>query len=713
MILRSLFLCLCLIANLAVNAHPICSSGSYPEIASPDLQICKHYNGVGGSCCNVTREAQVVSSWNAANPGLFSSGFVANNDSTHSPCDKNLLQIACLSCDPWENHRFTSTFAPIPNAPVICLDWCVDAVAATCGPNVVPCLDNFASSSEYCYNKTLVEHEGSTQGLQPAFGNYELPGCTDGRKAPNDPVGIYLSTKDGTIRRIQPNGANWVEQTNPLLLDQRYRTNNGGEQGLLTFEFDPTYGNTSCWLYVWYSDATGAQRNKLVRHWVDNCLDNNFFNDQVVNPDQECVYFEQQKQSQWHNGGRMFFDSKRCLYVGQGDGGQQNDGNGDAQNPWNYLGKIMRVCPGSPVRADPNACVGTNKYTIPAGNYYSVEFGNDGLGLPEIFSMGFRNPWNGYIDKDRIYQSDVGQNNYEEVNRLVGGENAGYPGFEGDGELKSTVAIEVLYETYLNGTTKYLRPLFDYKHEPNMINHERTLIGVLGNSISYCGIYHGSILPFEYRGGDTHVVADYMESSVTLVTVNETTGSNIAEAAVFDTPPIIRSITDHNNEMIFIAFIGYGASVKFLKFAPFYQPICGNYICEEGESCTNCAVDCPGLLTGPASKKYCCGNGECISGTCPGSCLNAPNPFAVAGNGYCEPTENCVNSPFDCPGHKSPGAKDYDWCCYGQKTYPACASPYDPTYATLVFNSTACQQWNDPCHIGNNVRHANGAIYEF
>ncbi|HEY5617769.1 MAG TPA: carbohydrate binding domain-containing protein, partial [Vicinamibacterales bacterium] len=38
-------------------------------------------------------------------------------------------------------------------------------------------------------------------------------------------------------------------------------------------------------------------------------------------------------------------------------------------------------------------------------------------------------------------------------------------------------------------------------------------------------------------------------------------------------------------------------------------PACGNGTCAAGENCTNCAADCPGVQSGPPSKRYCCGNG--------------------------------------------------------------------------------------------------------
>jgi hypothetical protein len=65
------------------------------------------------------------------------------------------------------------------------------------------------------------------------------------------------------------------------------------------------------------------------------------------------------------------------------------------------------------------------------------------------------------------------------------------------------------------------------------------------------------------------------------------------------------------------------------------EAVCGNNVCEVGESCSICPQDCK------------CPNGyECVQGVCLAK--------AVCGNGVCEKGENNANCPEDCPAKPAP-----------------------------------------------------------
>jgi glucose/arabinose dehydrogenase len=123
-----------------------------------------------------------------------------------------------------------------------------------------------------------------------------------------------------------------------------------------------------------------------------------------------------------HNGGMLAFGPDGYLYAATGDGGGSGDPSENAQNTAKLLGKILRI--------DPDLA---GDYTIPADN----PFGN------EVWAYGLRNPWRFGFDEATgdIWIADVGQSNYEEVNReshTAAGLNYGWDCREGLHPYEST-----------------------------------------------------------------------------------------------------------------------------------------------------------------------------------------------------------------------------------------------------------------------------------
>ncbi|KAL3816827.1 hypothetical protein ACHAXA_008690, partial [Cyclostephanos tholiformis] len=116
--------------------------------------------------------------------------------------------------------------------------------------------------------------------------------------------------------------------------------------------------------------------------------------------------------------------------------------------------------------------------------------------------------------------------------------------------------------------------------------------------------------------------------------------------------------------------------------APSVKIPCGNGMCDNGENCNTCPVDCgvcpsptstptPPITSAP-SVKIPCGNGICDNGencnTCPVDCGVCPSPTSTptppltsapsvkipCGNGICDNGENCFTCPFDCGVCPSP-----------------------------------------------------------
>jgi glucose/arabinose dehydrogenase len=124
-----------------------------------------------------------------------------------------------------------------------------------------------------------------------------------------------------------------------------------------------------------------------------------------------------------HNGGTIAFGPDGYLYIPLGDGGGANDvgpghaPDGNGQNATTLLGKILRI--------DVDKTDGGKAYGIPADNPF---VDREGV-LPEIYALGFRNPWRIAFDVDggeRLFVSDAGQNLWEEVDIVTKGGNYGW-----------------------------------------------------------------------------------------------------------------------------------------------------------------------------------------------------------------------------------------------------------------------------------------------
>jgi glucose/arabinose dehydrogenase len=207
----------------------------------------------------------------------------------------------------------------------------------------------------------------------------------------------------------------------------------GGEQGLLGLAFAPDF-QTSGKFYVNYVQnnpnmTTGAitwglsgngtttprqasttGRTAIVEFQVDNPA-----NPTGIIQSSEKVIITINQTFTNHNGGCVAFGPDGKLYVGMGDGGSGNDPNNDALDPNELLGKLLRldVSGGDDFPADP-----LRNYVIPSDNPFANGVGGRG----EWWARGLRNPWRFSFDKFNgdLWIGDVGQDRWEEINRVVG-----------------------------------------------------------------------------------------------------------------------------------------------------------------------------------------------------------------------------------------------------------------------------------------------------
>lgn len=275
---------------------------------------------------------------------------------------------------------------------------------------------------------------------------------------PGDASRLFVLEQKGTILIIQ-NGS--LLPTPALDIQSRVApplnpANANDERGLLGLAFHPGFNTPASpgyrTLYTFHSEPIpvgttttfptpnadplnpAAQNFKnVVAEWKISAADPN-----VVDPASRREVLSLGKNANNHNGGTITFGPDGYLYFAPGDGGNANDvgashiePGGNAQNLTTPLGKMLRFDPLhpslTPASADPLS--GNGQYRIPASNPFT------GLGeVREIYAYGFRNPYRFAFDflTGDLIMADVGQNQIEEVNRVVLGGNYGWAVKEGD-----------------------------------------------------------------------------------------------------------------------------------------------------------------------------------------------------------------------------------------------------------------------------------------
>jgi len=187
--------------------------------------------------------------------------------------------------------------------------------------------------------------------------------------APGQPDRLYVVEQAGTIRYVEG------RRIAGTLLDIRSRVASGGERGLLSVAFSPTYQKDQLF-YVDYTDKHGDTRVVEFRSRNGRA---------DLASARQLLYVRQPYPN--HNGGQLQFGPDGLLYVGMGDGGSTGDPGNRAQNRRERLGKLLRIDPSK------------------RGARW------------QMVGYGLRNPWRFSFDRATgdLYIGDVGQQAWEEI----------------------------------------------------------------------------------------------------------------------------------------------------------------------------------------------------------------------------------------------------------------------------------------------------------
>jgi uncharacterized repeat protein (TIGR03806 family) len=240
------------------------------------------------------------------------------------------------------------------------------------------------------------------------------------------------------------------------------------ERGLLGMAFHPNFP-TNPRVYLSYTATSGGLVSRVVEYQTRD-------GGQTLDASSGVTILQTYQPAANHNGGNIAFGPDGFLYVGLGDGGSGGDpfgtiGNG--QRLSTLLGKMLRI--------DVNGTTGATRYAIPPGNPYvggavcNIDTGAFTQNCPEIYAYGFRNPWRWSFDRGsgELWLGDVGQNSWEEVDRVTVGGNYGWRCREGAHAFNSTCG---------SNAGSSIDPAAEYSHAQ-------------GVSVTGGYVYRGSAIP--------------------------------------------------------------------------------------------------------------------------------------------------------------------------------------------------------------------------
>jgi putative heme-binding domain-containing protein len=231
--------------------------------------------------------------------------------------------------------------------------------------------------------------------------------------------------------------------------------------------------------------------------------------------------------TQDHTGGNIAFGPDGYLYLGMGDTGPQQDPQGHGQDMTTLLGKMIRI--------DVDRTSGDLPYAIPADNPFIKTPG----ARPEIFALGFREPWRFSFDSvtGDLWVGDVGQDRIEEVDIVRKGENYGWNVFEG---------FEPFSNKYRKEGAAYTPPVFAYRRK-------------FGNSITGGFVYRGDKNSSFYGA---YICGDYTSKRIFAVRQENRVLKSVRQIAT--SPQFIASFGTDEAGNIYV--VGYEGMVYKLDF---------------------------------------------------------------------------------------------------------------------------------------------------
>jgi uncharacterized repeat protein (TIGR03806 family) len=293
-----------------------------------------------------------------------------------------------------------------------------------------------------------------------AFPELQLNAPMHLAQAPGDTERLYVIEREGRMVSFPIDAA--VPDNTATVLTIPKPVNTLGEGGLLGFAFHPDFASNGEVYLSFTTTGGGTGMRSVIARMISNDGGLSFPADSyevILGP------FEQPWTN--HNGGDLHFGLDGYLYASFGDGGSGGDPLGNGQRKTGFLSKLLRM--------DVDTSTAETAYGIPVDNPFADgdDAGDDAE--PATYAYGLRNPFRFSIDRGTgiPWVGDVGQNLWEEVDKILPGGNYGWNTREG----------RHCYEPSQNCATEGLvDPVWEYDRSQ-------------GNSITGGVVYRGQLIP--------------------------------------------------------------------------------------------------------------------------------------------------------------------------------------------------------------------------
>lgn len=340
---------------------------------------------------------------------------------------------------------------------------------------------------------------------------------------------IFVAEKRGTVQVLLPDpGAadprtGYVKAGSPFL-DIRADVLDHWDRGLLGLALDPDFDDNG-WVYVAYIVETDPG-NPDQYQWSYTRVER--FQVSAADSNQADLSTRQVLVGEtWptgitsahtsHTTGRLVFGDDKTLLISHGDGAHFDGDDAGGRDPQQFLAgrtdpiedvgafrsQFLGSLSGKVLRVDKETGDG-----LPSNPWY--DSGAPRSAASRTWALGLRNPYrmdivrgSGSTDPadgnpGRLYIGDVGYTNWEEVNVADGGENFGWPCYEGSGEQASYQGLDPMHSDCPPDDSGMTPPLLEWPHSGRPWDSQ-PLPGLIGNAATGAALHQGTNYPLRYR----------------------------------------------------------------------------------------------------------------------------------------------------------------------------------------------------------------------